>query len=55
MSPNLGAPFDMFSPKVAMEVGRKMGVVEEVEKRQKQEAKSLFMKFKVSLPISKPI
>ena len=54
MSPNLGAPFDMFSPKVAMEVGRKIGVVEEVEKRQKQEAKSL-LKFKVSLPISKPI
>ena len=29
-----GAPFNMFSPKVAMEVGSRMGVVEEVEKRQ---------------------
>lgn len=45
----------MFSPKVAMEVGSKMGVVKEVKKRQKQEAQSLFMRVKVSLPISKPI
>lgn len=32
-----GAPFDMVSPKVAAEVGRRLGVVEEVEKRQKKE------------------
>ena len=38
-----GAPFDMFSPKVAREVGRRRGVVEEVEKRPKQEAQSLLM------------
>ena len=46
-----GAPFDMFSPTVAMEVGSKMGVVEEVEKRPKQEAQSLFMRVKVTLPV----
>ena len=45
----------MFSLKVAIEVGSKMGVVEEVEKRQKQEAQSLSMQVKVSIPISKPI
>lgn len=45
----------MFSPKVAREVGSRMGVVEEVEKRPKQEAQSLFMRVKVSLPISKPL
>ena len=39
-----GATFDMFSLKVATEVGSKMGVVEEVEKRQKQGAQSLFMR-----------
>ena len=38
-----GAPFDMFSPKVAEEVGSRVGVVEEVEKRKKQEAQGLFM------------
>ena len=32
-----GAQFDMISPKVATEVGRRLGVVEEVEKRQKKE------------------
>ena len=50
-----GAPFDMFSPTVAMEMGSRMGVVEEVEKRPKKEAQSLFMRVKVSLPVSKPI
>ena len=32
-----GAPFDMVSPKVAAEVGRRLGVVEEVKRKQKQE------------------
>ncbi|XP_075637005.1 uncharacterized protein LOC142609318 [Castanea sativa] len=50
-----GAPFDMFSFKVATKVGSRMGVVEVVEKRQKQVAQSLFMRVKVSIPISKPI
>lgn len=50
-----GAPFDMVSPKVAAEVGSRLGVVEEVEKRQKQEIQNLFMWVKVAIPISKPI
>lgn len=50
-----GAPFDMFFPKVAMEVASRMGDMEEVEKRPKHEAQSLFMRVKVSLPVSKPI
>ena len=49
-----GVTFDMFSLKVATEVGSKMGVVEEVEKRQKQEAQSIFMQVIVSIPTSKP-
>ena len=40
----------MFSLKVATEVGSKMGVVEEVEKRQKQGAQSLFMRVRFSIP-----
>ena len=50
-----GAPFDMLSPKVAAEVGSRLGVVEEVEMRQKQEYQNLFMRVKVALPILKPI
>ena len=50
-----GAPFDMVSPKVATEVGSRLGVVEEVEKRRRQDSQSLFMRVKVALPISKPI
>ena len=49
------APFDMISPKVAAEVGRRLGVVAEVEKRQKAEAQCLFMRVRVAIPISKPI
>ena len=50
-----GAPFDMVSPKVATEVESRLGVVEEVEKRRRQDTQSLFMRVKVALPISKPI
>ena len=50
-----GAPFDMVSPKVVAEVGRRLGVVEEVERRQKQEHQNLFMRVKVALQIAKPI
>lgn len=50
-----GVPFDMVSPKVATEVGSRLGVVEEVEKRRRQDTQSLFMRVKVALPISKPI
>ena len=50
-----GAPFDMVSPKVTTEVGSRLGVVEEMEKRRRQDTQSLFMRVKVALPISKPI
>lgn len=50
-----GAPFDMTSPKVAMAVGSRMGTVEDVEKKQKHEAQNMFMRVRVSIPISKPI
>ena len=50
-----GASFDMVYPKVAEEIGRRLGVVEELEKRSKQDAPSFFMRVKVALPISKPI
>ena len=50
-----GAPFDMVSPKMAAEMGRRLGIVEEVERKQKNEMQNLFMRVKVALPISKPI
>ena len=50
-----GAPFDMVSPKVATEVGGKLGEVVEVEKWWKQDDLSYFMRVKVALPISKPL
>ena len=50
-----GAPFDMVSPSMAEKVGSRLGAVEEVERRLKQEAQNLFMRVKVSFPISKPI
>ena len=48
-----GAPFDMVSPKVVAEVGRRLGVVEEVERKQKQELQNLFIRVKVALPIQR--
>lgn len=50
-----GAPFDMISPKVAEEIGSRLGTVEAMENRSKKEAKNLFMRVRVALPISKPI
>ena len=50
-----GASFDMISRKVAEEIGSRLGVVKDVEKRSKQDAPSFFMRVKVALPISKPI
>ena len=49
------APFDMVSPVVATEIGRRMGVVEEVEKRRNKDGQNLFMRVKVAIPIAKPI
>ncbi|KAL0013935.1 hypothetical protein SO802_001004 [Lithocarpus litseifolius] len=51
----LGPPFEMISPRVAAKVGSRLGVVVEVEKRQKVEAQCLFMRVRVAIPISKPI
>ena len=50
-----GAPFDMVSPQVAKEVGSRLGEVEEVEWRKKQDDLNMFMRVRVALPISKPI
>ena len=50
-----GASFDMVSPKVAEEIGSRLGVVEEVEKRLKQDTPGLFMRVQVALSISKPL
>ena len=50
-----GASFDMVCPKVSEEVGNRLGVVEEVERRQWQEQQNLFMRVKVAIPISKPL
>lgn len=45
----------MSSPKVASEIGSKLGEVVEVEKRKNLDAQNLFMRVKVAVPISKPI
>lgn len=45
----------MSSPKVASEIGRRLGEVVEVEKRQKLVAQNLFMRVKVAIPTSKPL
>lgn len=50
-----GAPFNMVCPRVALEVGRRLGLVEEVERRNKQDMQNLFMWVKVAIPIAKPI
>lgn len=48
-----GAPFDMVPPQVAKEVGSRLGVVEEVEWKQRKDDFNYFMRVWVSLPISK--
>ncbi|XP_030941646.1 uncharacterized protein LOC115966576 [Quercus lobata] len=50
-----GAPFDMISPQVATEVGKRLGVVEEVERRKVRDIQKNFMRVRVALPISKPL
>ena len=49
------APFDMVTSVVAAEIGSRLGIVEEVEKRKNQDDQNLFMRVRVALPISKPI
>ena len=45
----------MSSPKVASEIGRRLGEVVEVEKRRSLESQNLFMWVKVALPLLKPL
>ena len=45
----------MVSPIVATEIGKRMGVVEEVEKRHNKDGHNLFMRVKVAIPIAKLI
>jgi len=45
----------MASPKVVAEVSNCLGVVEEVERIQKQEGPNFFIRVKVTIPIAKPI
>ena len=50
-----GTPFDLVSLKIAETVGSRLGSVVEVEKKQKVEGQSYFMRVKVAIPIAKPI
>ena len=50
-----GTPFHLVSPKVAEAVGSKLGMVVEVDKKQKQGGQSFFMRVKVAIPLAKPI
>ena len=50
-----GAPFDMVSPQVVKEVGSRLGIVEEVEWKQRHDDPNFFMRVKVALPIGKPL
>lgn len=52
---NMGAPFNMVCPQVAREVGSRLGMVEEVKQRRRNDMQNLFMRVKVAIPISKPI
>ena len=45
----------MVSPSVAEAVGGRIGVMEEMEKRRKQDIPNVFMRVKVALPLSKPL
>ena len=50
-----GASFDMATPQVAIEVGSWLGIVEEVEMRKRLDDLNLFLRVRVSLPITKPL
>ena len=49
------APLNMVSPSIAEEVGSRLGIVEEVEKKKNQDDQNMFIRVCVALPISKPI
>lgn len=48
-------PFDMMSSKVAVEIGKKMAEVEDVEHRRRTNNQKIFLRVRVALPISKPL
>ena len=50
-----GAPFDMVSPKVAADIGGRIGTVEVVEKQRSNDSLSLFIRVRVSVSVSKPL
>ena len=50
-----GAPFHLVSPKVVEAVGSELGMVVDVDKKQKQGGQSFFMRVKVEVPLAKPI
>ena len=50
-----GVPFDLMSPKVAAEVGNKMGSVEDMERQRRTDDRKFFLSVRVALPISKPV
>lgn len=47
------APFDMATPQVATEVGSWLGIVEGVERRRSPDDLNLFLRVRVSLPMTK--
>ena len=49
------APFDMISTQVVREVGSRLGMVEEVERRHRKDDINMFMRVRVALPIAKPL
>ena len=48
-------PFNMMSPSVVREVGNKMGMVENVERRRRMVEQIFFLRVRVALPTSKPL
>ena len=50
-----GVPFDMISPRVAKEVGNRLGDIEKVEERKGKDDVNFFLRVRVALPITKPI
>ncbi|XP_075633572.1 uncharacterized protein At4g02000-like [Castanea sativa] len=50
-----GAPFDMVTPQIAIEVGSLLGIVEDVERCKRQDTPNYFMRVRVALSISKPL
>ena len=45
----------MVAPKVVIEIGNKMGVVEDVKRRRQTDDQNLSLQVRVALPISKPL